>query len=89
MSKIIEVTKQLKKKLSFSNETTAVHVTNPFILGLDIHGVLDMLNKLKIEFQKDYDDASIASDGELNVHNDYEQGREDALNLIIEEVGKL
>ena len=51
--------------------------------------VLIMLNKLKSEFQKDYDDAGLASDGETGTHNEYEQGREDALDLIIEEVGKL
>jgi len=46
--------------------------------------ILKKLEKLRIEFASDYDQAGLESDGEIGVHNDYEQGKKDAIDLIIE-----
>lgn len=40
------------------------------------------LNKISRTFQTDYEQAGLDSDGELGVHNDYEQGRKEALAEI-------
>ena len=47
------------------------------------------LNTLNREYQTAYEQAGLDSDGELGVHNDYEQGREDALKEIRERILKV
>ena len=49
----------------------------------------DMLDLVKTEFSNDYDNAGMESDGETGVHNEYEQGKEDALNYITTLIKKI